>query len=287
MNSLLLALLLNQAAVHAVRQGAGSTSAEKWLVSNPEGALNATMISMGRVPGVTVQLVYGRNPDIDTGSVPEDIWNAGGLYTGFPIFADGGYQAETLQAFSSSGLDTADGGTGAMRVQLEGLDSAGEARTESVFLNGSTPVTTVGVFGRMAKAYVLEAGDGGVNAGTITVRHSTTTTNVFAVMPIGYNQTTICGTSIPAGHTGYVKLLSTQLNAGASGAVSSALWIRRPGLPGRFERSYDQTDAYSITDFIHGGLPVPEKSDVILRVLASVTNNVKVNCSFDVVLVEN
>lgn len=53
-------------------------------------ALDGILISTGGVPGVSAVSKFGRNPDIDTATVPEDVWAAGGLCTGFPLSADGG-----------------------------------------------------------------------------------------------------------------------------------------------------------------------------------------------------
>ena len=44
-------------------------------------------VSRGLVAGHAMFEKFGRNPDIDTASVPEDIWNGGDVYTGFPTGA--------------------------------------------------------------------------------------------------------------------------------------------------------------------------------------------------------
>jgi len=71
-------------------------------------------VKEGLVPGHSVLHKYGRNPDIDTASGFEAIWNGGGDYTGHDATV-----AETLEVFSSSANDagtlvssgTATGGT--------------------------------------------------------------------------------------------------------------------------------------------------------------------------------
>lgn len=54
----------------------------------------------GFYDGINVNDAFGRNPDIDTGSAPEDIWNGGGIYTGM-----NSTQNENLQTFSSNSND--------------------------------------------------------------------------------------------------------------------------------------------------------------------------------------
>ncbi len=42
-------------------------------------------VTRGEFSGFNIDTKFGYNPDIDIGSVPEDIWGPGGLYTGQPI----------------------------------------------------------------------------------------------------------------------------------------------------------------------------------------------------------
>ena len=75
-------------------------------INHKLGLVDSFDISRGLVPGISELSKFGRNSEIDTATDPEDIWNGGGLYTGFP---DGA--AETIDVFSSSILDD-DGNTG-------------------------------------------------------------------------------------------------------------------------------------------------------------------------------
>jgi hypothetical protein len=86
--------------------------------TNEVGALNISnfLVDVARSKYQNYKLgnKFGRNPDIDTGSDPEDVWFGGGEYTGFNATSN-----ENLQCFSSSTSDvgllvssgTATGGT--------------------------------------------------------------------------------------------------------------------------------------------------------------------------------
>ncbi len=54
-------------------------------------------IAAGRYTGLSIVNKFGRNPDVDAGSTPEDVWNGGGTYAGFPTGS-----TEQFQVFSSS-----------------------------------------------------------------------------------------------------------------------------------------------------------------------------------------
>ena len=47
-------------------------------------------VSRGAVNGWSTRRKFGRNADVDAGSTPEDVWNGGGVYTGFPTSGSAG-----------------------------------------------------------------------------------------------------------------------------------------------------------------------------------------------------
>lgn len=185
-------------------------------------------VSRGNIPGQSSFRKFGRNGEIDTTSDPEDIWGGGGLYTGFPT---GG--AETMEIFSSQAADTS-AGTGARTVEISNLrDSTGAAADNVILsLNGTTPVSLgIDTFTRGSRVKVKTAGSGGGNAGTLTLRHTTTTANIFAVMPIGANQTQIAAYSVPLGHTLHTNRMFIRLArlSGAAGSAEVSLRVREFG----------------------------------------------------------
>lgn len=81
-----------------------------------------TEIARGLVSGYRLNKKFGRNADIDTASTPEDVWNGGGIYTGFNCTA-----AQTLEFFSDNAADsgslvssgTATGGSNTSLIDTE------------------------------------------------------------------------------------------------------------------------------------------------------------------------
>mgnify|MGYP000479348130 FL=1 len=237
-------------------------------------------ISQGLFQNYSIVNKFGKNPDIDTGTVPEDVWEVGGAYTGWAA------SAETLQVFSSSAADTS-AGTGARTVRITGLDQNYDSLSETVTLNGVTPVVTTGSFLRVHTATVLSAGSGGVNAGTITVRQSTTTANVFIGIIVGVNQSNSSAYTIPAGYTGYMRSLHSACGTQAAVAVGGGIWTRPFGGVFRQRRPFYFGNSFRLSDIIYGGLVFTEKSDIIIRITECSTNNTPVNAGYDLILVKN
>jgi hypothetical protein len=154
---------------------------------------------------------FGMNPDIDTASGYETIWGGGGDYTGFSA------AAQTVDVSSSSTADTS-AGTGAQTIKVFGLDGSYNEVSEEITMNGTTAVTSSNSYLRLNRVKVLTAGSGGENAGIITVGQ-TTSGDVFAAVPIGYNQTMICVYTVPNGYKAYVLEWGAHL-AGRSSATS-------------------------------------------------------------------
>lgn len=238
-------------------------------------------VAEGLVDGWLIVNKAGRNPDIDTATIPEDIWNGGGTYTGFPD------NAETVEVFSSDANDNA-AGTGARTVRLTGLDANWRIYAETVTLNGTTPVVTTGTFRRVHTASVISAGSGGVNAGTITARQSTTTSAVFLVMAVGINQTNVGAYTVPAGYTAYLPRLQGSIRSGVTAAaVDGYIWTRAFGQTFRARRPFTVNTQDRLWDEIVGGLVFTEKSDIVMRIVAASSNNLDVVINFDLILVPN
>ena len=83
-------------------------------------------------------LLTGFNDDVDTASVPEDIWPQGGQIV-FPSVA------AVVDIVSDSALDTA-AGTGARSVLVSGVDNNLNIISETVILNGVVAVATIQLF---------------------------------------------------------------------------------------------------------------------------------------------
>jgi len=233
------------------------------------------LIAEGLVNGCSVVNKFGRNSDIDTGSVPEDLWNGGGVYTGFPTG-----EPEEFVAFSSSASDT-----GVLTFSYLPDFSATEWLSASVTLNGTTTVNT-GITGvRMHTARYNNGSATSFNVGEITVRHITTTANVFSVMPIGRSQTNICAYTIPAGSTGYVRRLFARVIGSNTGQVDGALWVRLQGESPRLRRPFSATTGSSFEERPYGGLAIPAGADVSIRVSNTSANNLDVIGGFDLLVV--
>lgn len=241
-------------------------------------------VAQGNVPGVTVADEFGRNPNIGTGTTPEDVWAPGGVYTGHPV----GGSAETVEVFSSDSGDT-DGGTGARVIRLVGLDANWADAEETLVLNGVTPVASTGTWHRVSQAYVTSAGSNEFNLGTITCRHTTTTANVFFIMPVDSNQTHVAAYTVPAGKTGYIRTAQFEIarTSGSGGSATVELETREFGGAWRDRIVEEVTTASPIVIHSEGFIVIQEKADVRVRVSDVSDNNTVVSAEFAVILKDN
>ena len=159
-------------------------------------------VQKGTVAGHSIVHKFGRNPDVDTATDPEDVWNTGGTYTWQTA-------AQTVDLVSASGND-ASSGSGARTVTLHGLDASFNSASESIGLDGATPVTTSTSFIRVFRAYVTNTGTyHGSNEGAITASFSSTADTAFTIA-LGAGQTEMAIYTIPAAKIGL--LLSVHIN---------------------------------------------------------------------------
>lgn len=237
-----------------------------------------THVGMSGVPGYSAVHKFGSNPSIDA-ATDEDIWDAGDDYT---------YQtsAQALEIVSSD-VDDADGGDGARRVRIFGLDGNYDPQEETVILNGQTAVDLVGTYLRVFRAYVLEAGTAeDANQGTLTIRLDGAGATQAIISP-GVGQTLMAIYTIPNGKTGYLRKWYATPVGQATGEAIITVRTREEGMAFRVREQVTVSNAstgwqYEIPYLVR----LPEHTDIKMR--ANVSNNgSQIDAGFELLLVNN
>ena len=152
---------------------------------------NYFAIAKGEVSDNTVVFISGKNNQVDAGTVPETVWNVGGLY---PWSAWNG-TAKTLYVVSMSASDI-------YNVILSGLDENYNPLVHVVTMNGTTPVDTGLVkFKRLNSAVYVDSGAS--NVGTVTIRCGAVDGPIVGQMTAGQATTSMSIYTVPAGYTAY------------------------------------------------------------------------------------
>lgn len=161
-------------------------------------------VEFGNVSGWSFIRKFGHNHAIGTTIVP--------------IAFGGVYQTPTaltsIEMLSSSANDTAagGGGSGARTVYVEGIGTGYALQSETVSLDGTTPVALANQYYRIYRAYVVTSGTyasavASSHAGTITIRTSgagATWAVIGLESGIGLSQTLISAYTVPTGYKAYV-----------------------------------------------------------------------------------
>ena len=239
------------------------------------------LVAEGKIPGYKIVHKFGKNPSVGTTAF-ETIWNEGGSYTGFNAT-----QAETITIVSDDANDTLLG-TGLRTLVLFGLDENFIEQTEVIDLNGTNPVTSQLSYIRCDRAKGLTSGGGtyGSNLGNITIAQSITTTNVFAVMPIGYGSTMIAAYTIPAEKKGYIMTQASAIANKQAAAVAVRLKAKIPGTV--FTVNGEAALNSQGTGFVERKFTapgqLPPKTDLFIEAESSAT--VAVSSFIDILLVD-
>ena len=248
-----------------------------------EAGPSGPRISLGDEHGLHFILRFGENPDMTVVSTPEDIWSGGGLYTGFPTGT-----AETVEILSDNAADTA-AGTGARSVQVTGLDENFLTVTESIALNGTTPVATTSLWTRSSLGLVETAGSGEKYAGTITIRHTTTPANVFNIIPPGRNATQSCVFTVPADKRMVITHHRVSISRANDNKTSGVYSLRARSFGGVFlALAYaDITTTSSPVHEYRTGIALPPNTDVKFEIDSVADNNTAAVAMFEAILFDS
>jgi hypothetical protein len=210
--------------------------------------------------------IYGRNPDI--GTTEEDIWAAGGTKT----LLD---SASNIRFVSTSVNDDATG-SGARTGLLTGLDEFYNEISETIILDGTTPVDSVKSYLRVHTFIIQTVGAGGTLAGNLTITAVTGGT-VQGYLDAGTNETRLTHRAIPSGKTGYIFRYYMNSFASTAKVATIRLLVKEHRTDGTTApyvviRELDIKDEHLIIDL--PWLRVPEKADIVMRAVSGATNTV-------------
>lgn len=236
-------------------------------------------VSRGQIQGHRNVTVFGFNPDVDTAQV--SVWPLPSLIP-FPSVA-------LQMTVSSSNANDTSAGTGARTIVVEGLDANYNEVSETVTLNGQTPVTMAASLLRVNYAYVATAGSGNGAAGDVYIGTGVVTAGVpatvYDVVKFDYNTTITGSFTIPGGYTGYLSQgLFSSGQAGGSNQVQGRLITRGTN---NIRRTAAVTSINNgVADYVFEyPVAIPEKTTVEATAIGSSTNN-SVSSMFILLLVK-
>ncbi len=209
--------------------------------------------------------IIGYNPSVST--TASTIWSGGA--TSYVQLTT----ATALEVVSASAND-ASAGTGARTVRVDGLDSTFTPFSETVTLNGTTPValTNTSVIA-VNRTTVITAGSGGVNAGKIDVRAvsgAAVKSSIQALVESSGRSADFVFT-VPAGQYGLLKTVRTYART-----LTGDIWVYLNTFNSSGVKIVQATaqSSLDVTAFNSGeividfgtGLHIPEKTLITLTV---------------------
>lgn len=211
-----------------------------------------------------------------------DVWEQNSIYA-FPV------AATKLDVVSTDNVNDKAGGTGALKVKINGLDGASAEITEEVTLNGTTIVTTVASFRRINRMWVSAAGTGGAAVGTITAKITGGAT-IYAQISPAFTMSRQAIYSVPAGKKIYITSVTCTTGVGNTSANNKANYVtftlRAMRDPGTLALS---TLFYPIAEFgmvnnqlvrpFEIPLIIPATADIHVQVIGDINQAVTVTCA--------
>jgi len=238
----------------------------------------ALNLSRGIISGYKLLHLYGRNTDVDG---TEDVWGGGGVYAGFPTGT-----AETLSFTSTNNADSFTG-SGMKMICVYGLNQNFQGAEEYINLSGTAPAYSTGLFKRVNDVKGKTAGSYETNLGNITVTHSTTTSNVFSVIPAGFGQSQRCVYTVATGFSACIDGYSASMFDNTANRATLALRIKEyTGSAQMYNPFVISTDNSFMSNF-YGFRYIPEMSDFSIRVLSVLNANADISATISLILIKN
>jgi len=246
-------------------------------VLNPKYIENfALELSKGNIPSHSGVNKFGFNDAVGTSF--ETIWTVGGLYT----WLDSAQLLVVVGSDVGDDIDVPAGG--AHTIEIEGLDVNYNIISETITMQGLTPVPTVNAYIRVHRARVTTAGDAGGTIGSILIQDIPRVISVLEISPTYDNQSLLTLYTVPAGYTAYMNKVI--FSTGKAKEVFCSLNVRPFGGVFNIKHSVQIRENISTREFTPC-IKIEEKSDIEARAVNLNSGSVEISCEFDLILVKN
>ena len=165
-------------------------------------------VATGLISGETIMSAMGERETMAVVVSGEDVWRGNELSpaptstTSIPTPSSSG---EQMTVVSESNNDTG-AGTGVRTIKIHYLDAVGDEQTETITMNGTTPVNTVATDIRFVNdMYTTSVGSGGVAADHIKIYKTGSTGLVYNMIAQGGNKSLVPNRMVPNGKTLVIK----------------------------------------------------------------------------------
>ena len=158
-----------------------------------------TEVAKGEIPGHSLITAFGERESIGTTATGEDVWRGNELTpaptstTSIPIPADVGEQMTVV----SESVNDDSVGSGVKTIEIDYLDATGAEQTETIIMDGTTPVDTVATDIRFVQE--IHTLTGSVAAGHIKIYKKGTAGLVYNMIALGGNQSIVPNRMVPFG----------------------------------------------------------------------------------------
>jgi len=169
---------------------------ENWVLSNPL----SSEIARGSIDGMSEFSGFGERDNTTIIATGADIWRGTSVDIPWPNQLGG----ERMMVISSDYNDRLNG-TGVQKVEIDYLDAIGNEQYETLNLNGTAFVRTVGTNIRFVNAiHAIQVGVGTVSSGDISICTNGTIATVYNMISFGGNMSLSTQRMIPYNKTFYL-----------------------------------------------------------------------------------
>ena len=220
-------------------------------------------VAEGNVAGHEAWSKSGYNPNV--GTTMETVWSYSTQYV-FPA------AAQQMEVVSSDNTKDIPAGTGALAVTIYYLDGNYVERSETVSLNGTTPVLTAhNNLYRINGFRCTSIGTDDVPAGNIELRTAGGGT-VYSYIPAGYTRARNIVYTVPDGKNLYITSVMFSCADATKGVrfINQANYDNVPGVPRSFFLPYIEATLYNTSLYRPLETPTmfPEHTDIRVSVIS-------------------